>query len=585
MFSGTTIPIMNDPIFDDAMTSFQNGDWDQGFDLLDALVEQYPAMTQLLDFRQEMLIRSRLDEYERTEKRRDFVRKIIYWGGRVAAIVVVLSLLGWGVSLYSSQLQDQVDDIRQSVYQEGQKLTLKVKFIDAQNYLGAGRSEDALALLNEIEQEDPNYPGLAELQADVIQKVEFEKQYQAAIDLLESGDAAAALSAFQSIQDQQPGYKDVPMLIQEIESNLILDQLFSQAEDAYADEDWDNAILWYENLRTESPKFNSELVEERLIDSYVNSAVLALDDESPSSDALISADRYFRKALALRPMNPDILAAQDEALAEFKEKLFMSYLEKARETLVDNEDSLEALKIASSYYDLALEIKPGDLDVILERELASSYLNAQNSFLLSDWDAVIDNLEIVIERDKDYANGTARQTLYESYMQRGRRLITNGEYEGAIEDFQRASEIADDSPEAKIHVYWSLIEMADVYGILGEYQKADSLYNHAVEWIGLREILQNDHPDKVVLLDEADRYASIEWFRTSYRLYNRVLPAGDLIYSAIYHEVSEGDYLTQIASKYRTTVEAILAANELSDPGDIKTGQRILVPVLSGDEE
>ncbi|HBY09156.1 MAG TPA: hypothetical protein DEH22_15765 [Chloroflexi bacterium] len=220
----------------------------------------------------------------------------------------------------------------------------------------------------------------------------------------------------------------------------------------------------------------------------------------------------------------------------------------------------------------------------MERQLTRAYLTAQQNFIDGDWDAVIDNLELVYENDKEYANGTATQTLYDAYMRRGRKSIANGVYESAIEDFQRASEIAGDSPEAKLQVYWALIEMADVYGILGEYEKADNLYHHAVEWVGFREIVQDTHPELVVLLDEAERYAGIEWFRTAYRLYKRVLPAEDLIYSAVYHDVQEGDYLTQLASQYRTTVEAILSANELADPGDIHTGQRILIPVLRGEE-
>ncbi len=212
-------------------------------------------------------------------------------------------------------------------------------------------------------------------------------------------------------------------------------------------------------------------------------------------------------------------------------------------------------------------------------------LIAQQGFLDGDWDLVIEELETIYEQDKDYARGTSRQTMYDAYMKRGRRSITNGEYEAAIEDFQRAAEIADESPETIIHVYWSLIEMAEVYGILGEYEKAVSLYNHAIEWIGFRDILQRSTPEQVYLLDEAERYAGIEWFRTSYRLYNRFLPAEELIYSAVFHEVQEGDYLTQIASRYRTTVEAILKANDISDPGDIDAGQRIRIPILRGDND
>ncbi|MFC1997431.1 LysM peptidoglycan-binding domain-containing protein [Chloroflexota bacterium] len=583
--SGTDVPFVNDPDFQEALASFQNEEWDNGLSKLDSLIEQYPEITQLREFRQDMLLRSHVDEYERVEKQREFLKQIALWGGRVVVIAAIVFMVAWGLNSYSSWLEKQWHTVRQVVVQEVQTLDTAVKYRNAQNFLGAGRPEDALPLLNEIEEQDPDFPGLTELRVDASQKVKIEKQYQAASDLMGSGDTVAALSAYKIIQDQQPGYKDVPILIQEIESNQILDELYSQAVGAYADEDWDDSILGFESLRTEAPKFKSEQVEERLIDSYINAAILALDDNSPTSDALISADRYFREALVLRPMNQEILAAQDKAMDTFKERLFLSYLEKARETLFDNEDSLDALSVANSYYDLALGLKPGDTDVILERQLTSAYLKAQQSFLNSDWTNVIDNLEIVIQHDKDYANGTSRQTLYEAYMKRGRKFITNGEYEAAIEDFQRASEIADETPEAKIQVYWSLIEMADVYGILGDYQKADSLYNHAVEWIGLREILQPDHKNLVVLLDEADRYAGIEWFRTSYRLYNRVLPAEDLIYSAIYHEVSDGDYLTKIARSYQTTVEAILDANEISEPGDIRTGQRILVPILSGDEE
>ena len=60
-----------------------------------------------------------------------------------------------------------------------------------------------------------------------------------------------------------------------------------------------------------------------------------------------------------------------------------------------------------------------------------------------------------------------------------------------------------------------------------------------------------------------------------------MLPAEDLIYSAEFYDVAEGDYLTKIARKYDTTVQAILTANDLNSAGEIKTGQRILVPILS----
>ncbi len=585
MSVSSEVPHISDPVFYEAQNCFQKGEWDMGLEKLDILIERYPSKIELREFRQEMKLRASVDEYEQEDEKSDVVKKIWRWGGSLTVLVVIVALISWGISSYSSWFQDQWSSVQQSIDQEVQSLDLTIKFNDAQNYLSAGRSQDALSLIESIEAQNPDYPGLDQMKADASQAVYLEEQYQESIMLQENGDLEAALAGFQAIQNEHSGYNDIPLRIQEIETSLILNDLFTQADRAFQEEDWENAIMLFESLREVSLKYEPELIEEKLIASYIKAASAVLEGETQSSDALISADHYFRKALGLRPMDAEILAAQDQVLSVFKEKLFQSYLEKAREVLDDNNDSLDALAVANTYYGLALDLFPHDTDVILERQLTNAYLGAQRSFVEGDWDAVVDGLELVYEQDKNFAGGTSRQTLYDAYMRRGRRSITNGEYGAAIEDFQRASEIADESPESVLHVYWSLIEMADVYGILGEYEKADNLYRHAVEWIGLRDILQESNPELVYLLDEAERYAGIEWFRTAYRLYNRVLPAEDLIYAAVFHEIQEGDYLTQIASQYRTTVEAILSANDISDPGDISTGQRIRIPILRGDDQ
>jgi len=585
MSADTADPQVNDPVFQEILANFQTGEWDQGLEKLDAFIDQNPSKAELKEFRQEMMLRARVDEYEKVENKSVALMKYGRWAILGIIVIGVVAALLWGLDSYSSQIQTQLGDVRQNFADDVTAIELTVKFNDAQNYLNAGRPQEALHLLETIGGQSSDYPGLEQLRAEAQKTIDLENKYQAAVQLVDDGNLSEAMKAFQEIQDSQAGYKDVSLQIQDLENAMILNDLFSQAQKDYDEGDWISAITSYESLRSIAPKYESDLVEDRLIESYINAARAELDVEALSSEVLILADQYFRKALALRPMDADILAAQDQALSAFKDRLFLSYLETARAALVDNEDSLDALTIANAYYDLALDLRPDDPDVVLERQLASSYLNAQQNFVDGEWDTVIDNLELVYEQEKEYAGGTAKQTLYDAYMRRGRRAITNGEYEAAIEDFQRASEIAGDSPEAILQVYWALIEMADVYGILGEYEKADNLYNHAVEWIGLREILQDTSPDLIVLLDEAERYTGIEWFRTAYRLYARVLPAEDLIYSAVYHEVQEGDYLTQLASKYRTTVEAILSANEISDPGDIRTGQRILIPVLHGDDQ
>ncbi len=245
-----------------------------------------------------------------------------------------------------------------------------------QNYLSAGRAQEALLLIDSIEAQNPDFPGLEEIKADASRTIYLEEEYQSALKFEENGELEAALEAHKNIQREVSGYKDVSIRIQEIESLLILNDLHAQAISAYDQEDWENAVLLFESLREVAPKYQPEIIEEKLISSYINSARLILEGEGQSSEALISADNYFRQALGLRPMDTEILAAQDQALSVFKEKLFESYLEKARETLLDNDDSLEALAEANHYFGLALDLFPNDPDVLLERQLAKAYFNS-----------------------------------------------------------------------------------------------------------------------------------------------------------------------------------------------------------------
>ena len=49
--------------------------------------------------------------------------------------------------------------------------------------------------------------------------------------------------------------------------------------------------------------------------------------------------------------------------------------------------------------------------------------------------------------------------------------------------------------------------------------------------------------------------------------------------SGIYHTVQRGENLFRIAQRYGTTVDAIVAANNLPDPSSVQAGQLLLIPV------
>jgi len=59
------------------------------------------------------------------------------------------------------------------------------------------------------------------------------------------------------------------------------------------------------------------------------------------------------------------------------------------------------------------------------------------------------------------------------------------------------------------------------------------------------------------------------------------VPTPQPMAEAITHTVKAGDSLTSIAEEYGTTVEAIVAANEIADPQMIRLGQVLIIPLGS----
>ena len=87
----------------------------------------------------------------------------------------------------------------------------------------------------------------------------------------------------------------------------------------------------------------------------------------------------------------------------------------------------------------------------MQYQLAQIYLASVDGFAARDYDTVIDGLEYVVGLDENYANGTARQTLYEAYIGRGQAEMAIGDYHFAIQDFQKAATLAQQI--ARCHLY------------------------------------------------------------------------------------------------------------------------------------
>jgi tetratricopeptide (TPR) repeat protein len=523
MSADTADALQNHPRYQMALHHLQKGEWKAGISHVEHLMVQFPLVPELRALRQDFLLRAKFERDERTdvaiEKALRF-RKLVT---RVITVSLVAVIGIGGIYTYSSWLGEKLDLARQTVEHEIQMAQLYAKAREAQGLLSVGRPGEARILLDEIANINPDFPGLKETVAQVEVATSLETLYLEAMDLLAHEDWTNAKTILENLADLDPNFRDVEYQLTYIEKVTLLNDIFANAETNFQSEMWEAAVTGYESVRALHPEFREEIVEERLYFSYVNAA---------------------------------------------------------RETLIDQPDSLKALEIAEGYFRKALTLRPQDSEIKAERELARLYLTAQEDFSNGRWSEVIDSLEAVYAVDSEYALGTARQTLYDAYVARGESEVADGEYDTALNDFQRSIALADQDPDAVLRLYEAQIQTAELLGILGNYEVAVVHYRVATEIGGLKRRNAREYPTLIALLQDAEYYTTQGNFGMAFERYHQAVEFADTTQTTVTHVVKEGEYLTMVASRYDSTVRAIALANGITNPNLIYVGQELVIPVL-----
>jgi tetratricopeptide (TPR) repeat protein len=434
----------------------------------------------------------------------------------------VLALAAWwGVQSYSLWFQTQALVAQQAMAAQARAFELATKYANAQSFLRAGRQDEAQALLNQIIAVDPNYPGVQTLLGQVQSRNVLDSQYTEAVGLVNKGDWAGALPLLQSITTAEPGYKNVADLMALVQQQMLLDDLWGKAQVPYEAHSWAEAAAAYERMRAINPDYRRAQVEDRLFESYVNAGRAALLGQEDSLAALQAAEGYFRKALALRPQDPTVKT---------------------------------------------------------ERELARLYLLSQQDFADGRWTDVIVALEVVYAADKNYAKGAARQALYEAYVARGNASMDGQQYDAALSDFQVAVAVAEKDDQAVLRLYQAYLRAGDAYGAQKDFEPAVLMYRKAVEAGKLAERAQSD-TGLAAALKLADDAVSKGNFSLAFEKYQAVFHGADTTQATITHVVQPGEYLILIATRFHSTVDAIVQANKIQNARLIYPGQKLVIPV------
>ena len=442
-----TESFMDSPSFHEAMGHFRVGRWIEGFLKLADVEKNFPTEPDLRAIRQEMEVRSRISDYEVEENKHNRMRNLRKYSLRTVMTVAFLFIAFAAIYTYSGWIQGQLTKAQTSFSQNMQQAELTIELHNAQQLMIAGKPDEALSAYEAIQALNPDFPGLAESIARAQLLKDVEVQYTQAMNLLRLGDSAQALDLLKQVSQKMPNYRDVSLQIKSLQSQSEMTSVYNQAQLAFSEGRYEDAVTNYESLRLMDPTFQTSSVEENLFQSYIKAAQELLLAPVPTMEILRKVDNYFSQALAIKPMDREALAARTQVRMVIEDGIINDYVSQAQSVLASSPDSLEAQKTAEQYLGLALGVRPNDPNVLLQFQLAQTYIQAISDFSSSKWDSVIEQLEYVIDQDAGYASGTALQTLYDAYIARGSDFIASGEYALALEDFQRSAVLAQQLPD------------------------------------------------------------------------------------------------------------------------------------------
>ncbi|OGO66301.1 MAG: hypothetical protein A2030_08215 [Chloroflexi bacterium RBG_19FT_COMBO_50_10] len=572
---------LKSPLFQEAMDHFRVGKWEEGFTKLGEVEKNYPMEPDLRTIRQEMDVRARITRYEMEENKQRKLHQLGKYSLRSFVTLVVLVVAFFTISTYSGWIQGQIVKAQSEVSENMLQAQLAVEYRNAQQLIIAGKSDEALIAYENIKAKNPEFPGLTDAIAQAQALKDIEIQYTQAMSLLQLGDSAQALVLLQDISQKMPNYRDVSLQVKSLQTQSEMTSVMQQADQAFAEGRYEDALSGYESLRLMDSSYQTGHVEDYLFQSYVKAAEALLAEPVPSMETLKKIDTYFSKALALRPLDREALAARTQVRLVIEDGMIGDYVSQAQAALASAPDSLEAQQLAEKYLGMALAVRPNDPNVLIQFQLAQAFIQAVSDFASSKWDLVIEQLEAVIGQQAGYASGTAIQTLYDAYIARGSDYIAAGEYALALEDFQRSAVLAQQLTDSESLSFEAQIMIAEAQGLLNHFQEAVLIYQDALNTIGLRErivALQNSLTDTLII---AEYTSSVSDYQSSFYAYRNLVRNRVRAYDqTTVVTIKSGDYITLLAHRYNTTVAAILSANKMNNQPRLTPNTQLIIPTL-----
>jgi tetratricopeptide (TPR) repeat protein len=379
------------------------------------------------------------------------------------------------------------------------------------------------------------------------------------------------------IESEKPGYKDVPQLIEKTNSQVKLTQAVMDGTGAYNAGKWQAAIDNFEQVLIIDPAYSDAALKDMLVNSYFRQITQLLDNNNTPYSEINQAELYYSRALALIPQSD--VSSDQEKLRQFSgELLKRKYMQTADQMINDPSQTVVSVNLAFNYLSKASILDSQNSALQAEVQKMNLYRTGFYYYVDMNWQLAIQQLTVLAAIDENYASGFSKQILYEARINEGNQYYSIGAYLDAGNEYKIAETLASDRKNLT-NFYLAEINLGRVLGKLGQYQEANTYFITALQAIDY-EKRAGMSTAFISNLNNAMAFDKDGKYENSYNVFSETLVGKDAFYANNKINARQGNCLGLIAAYYHSSVQAILAQNNLPQEPLVASDQTLIIPVI-----
>jgi tetratricopeptide (TPR) repeat protein len=566
--------IKQDPDFRQLESEFQQGHWAVVKKILEKLENKYPENRSLSGYREDLDLHSVIASENLLHVKKNkpefhvhFTRSILII---IVSVIFTLVIGFLAFILIRNHLQHVT--LEQKIEQIN-SLNIQVEAL-----LNSGQPEKALEFVQIMKEIDPENPIVIEASAEVERLNKLNEEYLIAVEYLNQNRYEDALPLLEKINESEANFKDVPHLLESTTVNVEIARSLANGIKAYENKDWQDAIDNLERILELDPSNSDASIKDMLLSSYLKRIIQMLENDTTSIEDISAAETYYRRAIAMIPQSKVYLSERENLQKASRDLLQLKYAQTAYAAIENPAQTLSSVSDAVNFLKKASNLDSSNVALQTEVNKMVLYQAGFQYYLEMNWAAAIQQLTTLTMMEKTYANGYAEQMLYEAHMGRGLQYYNVGFYLDAQKEFEAAESLVLGKNNL-LKRFSAELKIGSALWKMEKFEDSASYFEYAFLSINY-ENWGNEESDLVTGITDAINLYNVGSYKASSDKFVSLLPQVQSLFTEKDVTFQQGTCYAMIAADYNSSVQEILTLNKLPQQTRSTADQILQIPVI-----